>query len=107
MNATTYGPIVLGLAALALVGLLALRRSAKNKAARAAMQVTRMRGTFFRTLVITVVIVAVQAAVWIYSTDITARMVTLAVPALLASVTVARLFAVTTLVERDRKGHQR
>ncbi|MCE7009336.1 hypothetical protein LWC34_41960 [Kibdelosporangium philippinense] len=107
MNLTD--PFVIGLAVLALVGLLALRRTGKNKAATAALQVrevTRMGGTFVRTLFISGVIVAVQAAVWTFSTDTTARVVALAVPALLAGVTVARLFAVTTVVHTKKGGHR-
>jgi hypothetical protein len=103
-------PIVIGLAALALVGLLALRRAGKHRAAKAALQVrevTRMGGTFLRTLFISGVIVAAQAAVLSYTSDATAHAVALVVPALLAGVTVARLFAVTTVVHTTKKGGHR
>lgn len=103
-------PVVIGLAVLGLVGLLALRRTGKNRAARAKLEVrevTRMGGTFVRTLFISAVIVGVQAAVWSYSADTTARVVALVIPALLAGVTVARMFAVSTVVHSPRKGGRR
>jgi hypothetical protein len=99
--------IVLGV--FALVGVLAAFTSGRRAAKRATKgmrEVTRMTGMAFRTLVTTAVITAVQWAIVTNTTDTTTVVLTLAVPALFAGASVARLLAVTEVVHSARRGHR-
>jgi hypothetical protein len=107
MNVLTDNPAALVAVGLALVGLLAIWRSGRNSAARAAGQVrevTRMGGTFLSTVLIAAVIGGIQWAVVAHTSDRTALLMVLGVPALLAGITVARLFAVTTVIQTRNGG---
>lgn len=109
MNLAQIPPAWIALGVLALVGMLAAftsgRRAAKQ-AARGMREVTRMTGMAFRTLVTTAVITAVQWVIVTNTTDTTTVVITLAVPALFAGVSVARLLAVTEVVHSTRRGHR-
>jgi hypothetical protein len=104
---TTSTPdlMLVGLAALALVGVLLALGSARRGARKAAAQargvtteVTRMGGTLARAVGTGAVIVGAQWAVIASTTDPRAWGLALGLPALLAGSAVARLFAVTTVI---------
>src|SRR5918998_2043845 len=97
--------VLVGLAALAVLGVLAAFRSGARSAYRAARQtheVTRMGGNLARALGTTVVIVGMQWAVVTFTSDPRAWGVALGVPALFAGSAIARLFSVTELVHTSR-----
>jgi hypothetical protein len=109
MNALTTHPTALAGIGLALVGLLAIWRSGRRSAVRAAghaHEVTRMSGTFLRIAVIAAVIVGIQWAVVTHTDNPITVALVLGIPALLAGMTVARLMAVTEVIEA-RKGIRR
>lgn len=105
----TQQHLLLGIAVLAMIGLLSTwstgRKSAK-KATRGAREITRMTGNAFRTLFTAAVIVGLQWLTVAKLTNTTAMWVALIVPALLAGASVARLLAVTEIVTTDR-GYRR
>lgn len=87
---------------LCLITVWASGRRSGRRAVKGVREVTRVGGTAVRSLVIGALIVGVQ---WIALrfADTTATLVALALPALLAGVTVARLFAVTEVVHTTRR----
>lgn len=109
---TSSDLMLVGLVALALLGVLLAVGSARRGARKAADQargvtteVTRMGGTLARAVGTGAVIVGVQWAVIAYTTDPRAWGVALGLPALLAGSGVARLFAVTTVIHTGPVGH--
>jgi hypothetical protein len=101
MNPTQLDVLLVGLAALAGIGLIAAFRSGARSAYRVARQtqyVTRMGGNLARSLGTTAVIVGAQWAVVSLTTDPRAWAVALGVPALFAGSVIARLFSVTELL---------
>jgi hypothetical protein len=105
-------PAVVSLGALALVGLVSSWRAGRRSARRAVhgvREVTRLAANTIRALVTAGVIVAVQLATITFTTDATARVVVLVVPAILAGASVARLLAVTELVytSQPKRGRRR
>jgi hypothetical protein len=93
--------VLVGLAALAGLGVLAAFRGGARGAYRVARQtreVTRMGGNLTRALGTTVVIVAVQWLVVSFTSDPRAWGVALGVPALFAGAAIARMFSVTEIV---------
>jgi hypothetical protein len=87
--------------ALAGLGILAAFRSGArsgHRLARRSQEVTRMGGTLARALGIATVIVAVQWAVVLVSSDARAWAVALGVPALFAGAAIARMFSVTEII---------
>jgi hypothetical protein len=101
-------PIVLVvLGALAVVGLVAAATSGRRAAKRAVKgvrEVNRMTAMAFRVLVAAGVITGIQWAIVSNANDIRVIVVTLAVPALLAGASVARMLAVTEVVHSARRG---
>ncbi|MFL6144339.1 MAG: hypothetical protein ACJ72N_21060 [Labedaea sp.] len=108
MNLATQVPTVLiVLGVLAVVGLLAAftsGRRAARQAVKGVREVSRMTGMAFRTLVTTAVITGVQWAIVTNAHDTRVIVITLAVPALFAGASVARLLAVTEVVHSARRG---
>lgn len=105
-------PAVVGLSVLALVGLISSWRAGRRSARRAvhgAREITRLAANTIRALVTAGVIVGVQLATIAFTTDAAARAVVLAVPALLAGASVARLLAVTEVVysAQPKRGRRR
>jgi hypothetical protein len=101
MNPTQLDVMLVGLAALAGMGLIAAFRSGARSAYRVARQtqyVTRMGGNLVRALGTAAVIVGLQWAVVSLTTDPRAWGVALGVPALFAGSVIARLFSVTELL---------
>lgn len=97
----TPGQITIGLLALAGLGLLSIWTSGARtgrKAERATREVTRVAGSAVRTTVTAAVIVAAQWAALTLTRHPAVWAVALALPALFAGVTVARLLAVTEVV---------
>lgn len=93
--------VLVGLAALAGLGVLAAFRSGARgayKVARQTQEVTRMGGNLTRALGTTVVIVAMQWLVVTFTSDPRAWGVALGVPALFAGAAIARMFSVTEIV---------
>lgn len=78
------------------------RRSGR-RSVKGVREITRAGGTALRSVVIGAVIVGAQWIVLRFG-DTTATLVALAIPALLAGVTVGRLFAVTEVVHTTRRG---
>jgi hypothetical protein len=100
--------IVLGvLTVLGALAAFASGRRAAKKAAKGVREVTRMTSMAFRTLVTAAVIVGVQWAIVSNATDTRVIVITLAVPALFAGASVARLLAVTEVVHSARRGGYR
>jgi hypothetical protein len=103
--------VLVGLAALAGLGVLAAFRSGARGAYRVARQtqeVTRMGGNLTRALGTTAVIIAMQWAVVTFTSDPRAWGVALGVPALFAGAAITRMFSVTEIVHtptrrRDRR----
>jgi uncharacterized membrane protein (DUF441 family) len=110
MNLTQIPPAWIALGVLALVGMLAAftsgRRTAKQ-AVKGMREVTRMTSMAFRTVVTTVLITGVQWAIVTHTTNTTTVLITLALPALFAGASVARLLAVTEVVHSTRRGGHR
>ncbi|RZQ64208.1 hypothetical protein [Amycolatopsis suaedae] len=97
------------LGGLAGIGTLAVWRSGRRagvKARRGAREITRMTGNAVRTLVTAALIVAIQyaALLWVKNTTVTA--IVLIVPGLLAGSAVARLLAVTEIVDFGGRHHR-
>jgi hypothetical protein len=99
--------IVLGL--LAVLGALAAfasgRRAAKH-AVKGMREVTRMTGMAVRTLVTAAGITVVQWVLVTHAHDTRVILATLALPALFAGASIARLLAVTELVHSTRGGRR-
>jgi hypothetical protein len=109
MNSTL---ILVGLGALAGLGVVAAFRSGARSAyrvARQTQQVTRMGGNLGRALGTAAVIAGVQWAVVSSTSDPRAWGVVLGVPALFAGAAIARMFSVTELVypPTTYRGHRR
>jgi len=100
MNPTTAPVLVVVLALTGLGVLAAFRSGARSayKVARHTQEVTRMGGNLARALGTAVVIVGVQWAVVLFTTDPRAWGVVLGVPAIFAGAAIARLFSVTELL---------
>lgn len=101
MNPPQLDVMLVGLAALAGIGLIAAFRSGARSAYRVARQtqdVTRMGGNLARALGTAAVIVGAQWAVVSLTTDPRAWGIALGVPALFAGSVIARLFSVTELL---------
>jgi uncharacterized oligopeptide transporter (OPT) family protein len=93
--------LLIGLVVLAGLGVLAAFRSGARgayKVARQTQEVTRMGGLLTRALGTAAVIVGIQWAVVVFTTDPRAWGVALGVPALFAGSVIARLFTVTDIV---------
>lgn len=99
--------VVWGVAALALVGAVALWRAGRSAAARASHRVGREVTRVTQTLVNGAWIgAAIAGAQWVVLTrvgDPAVRVVVLVVPALLAGVTLARVCATTVVVHGPRR----
>ena len=106
MDPMTWTYVLLGLAGLGLVSVFTSGAKTGRKAERATREVTRLSGNAVRTLITAVVIVGVQWAVIELTTDPVILGVTLALPALFAAVTVARLLAVTEVVRTVNAGRR-
>lgn len=94
-------PMTVGLVVLAALGLLYIWTSgarAQHKLDRQVRQATRAAGTAMRALVIGLVIGGVQWAILARADSAATWAAVLGVPALLAGVTVARMFETTTIV---------
>ncbi len=101
MNPTSVSPVLVVVVALAGLGVLAAFRSGAHSAYRVArhtQEVTRMGGTLARALGSAVVIVGVQWAVVLFTSDPRAWGVALGVPALFAGAAIARMFSVTEIL---------
>lgn len=97
--------VVLGvLAVLGALAAFASGRRAARRAAKGVREVSRMTAMVFRTLVTAAVIVGVQWAIVTHHTDTRVILATLALPALFAGASVARLLAVTEVVHSARRG---
>ncbi|HKR50289.1 MAG TPA: hypothetical protein VJT72_12050 [Pseudonocardiaceae bacterium] len=97
--------VLVGLVVLAGLGVLAAFRSGARGAyriARHTQEVTRMGGNLARALGTAAVIVGMQWAVVIFTTDPLAWGVALGVPALFAGSAIARMFSVTELVHNNK-----
>ena len=111
MNQTPGSAVLVVVLALAGLGILAAFRSgARNghRLARRSQEVTRMGGNLVRALGAAVVIVAVQWAVVLFTTDARAWGVVLGIPGLFAGAAIARMFSVTEIIHppthrRDRR----
>lgn len=105
----TQQTLLIALGALALLGVVSAfvsGRRATQRAAKGVREVTRMTGNAVRTLVTATVITVVQWLIVTHTHDTTTVLVTLAVPALFAGVSVARLFAVTEVIHSARGGRR-
>jgi uncharacterized oligopeptide transporter (OPT) family protein len=107
----TPGAVLVVVVALAGLGVLAAFRSGARsayKVARHTQEVTRMGGNLARALGTAVVIVGVQWAVVLFTTDPRAWGVVLGVPALFAGAAIARLFSVPELLhtQTPRRGRR-
>jgi uncharacterized oligopeptide transporter (OPT) family protein len=107
----TPGAVLVVVVALAGLGVLAAFRSGARsayKVARHTQEVTRMGGNLTRALGTAVVVVGVQWAVVLFTTDPRAWGVVLGVPALFAGAAIARLFSVTELLhtQTPRRGRR-
>ena len=101
MNQTPVIPVLVVVLALAGLGVLAAFRSGARNAyqvARHTQEVTRMGGNLARALGTAAVIVAVQWAVVLFTSDPRAWGVALGVPALFAGAAIARLFSITEII---------
>ena len=103
--------VLVGLLVLGGLGVLAAFRSGArsgHRLARQSQEVTRMGSNLLRTLGTAAVIVAVQWAVVLFTSDPRAWGVALGVPALFAGAAIARMFSVTeALHARDYRGGRR
>ncbi|MBV9012612.1 MAG: hypothetical protein JO272_11275 [Pseudonocardiales bacterium] len=107
----TPGAVLIVVLALAGLGILAAFRSGArsgHRLARHSQEVTRMGGNLLRALGTAAVIVAVQWAVVLFTSDPRAWLVALGVPALFAGAAIARMFSVTEIIHppthrRDRR----
>lgn len=111
MNQSSLVPVLVVVVALAGLGVLAAFRSGARSAYRVArhtQEVTRMGGNLVRALGIAAVIVAVQWAVVLFTSDSRAWAVALGVPALFAGTAIARLFSVTEIIHAptQRRGRR-
>lgn len=97
------GGVVVGLC---LLIVWASGRRSGRKSVKAIREVTRASGTVVRSVVAGAVIVGLQWLVLRFGGS-TAMWVALGLPALLAGVTAARLFAVTEVVHTTRRGRGR
>jgi hypothetical protein len=102
MNSQIPGSAVLVVVvALAALGVLAAFRGGArsgHRLARHSQEVTRMGGNLARALSTSAVIVAVQWAVVLFTSDPRAWGVALGVPALFAGAAIARLLSVTEII---------
>ena len=101
MSQTPDGAMLIVVMALAGLGILAAFRSGArsgHRLARHSQEVTRMGGNLLRALGTAGVIVAVQWAVVLFTTDPRAWAVALGVPALFAGAAIARMFSVTEII---------
>lgn len=101
MNPTQFDLVLVGLAALASLGVIAAFRSGARsgyQVARHTQHVTRMGGNLARALGTAAVIVGMQWAVVSLTSDPRAWGVALGVPALFAGSVIARMFSVTELL---------
>jgi hypothetical protein len=97
----TYTQLMIALGGLAGIGVLAtlsFARSASRGAARGLRQTTSAIGSLVRTLIAASVITGIQWAIAANVHDWRVLVAVLAVPALLAGRTVARMFAVSEFV---------
>jgi hypothetical protein len=106
----THQPLIIAVGALAVIGLLAMpsggRRKAR-KAAHAAEETARAVSLLGRVLIAAAVIAGGQFAVIRFAhNNLTLLVCVLAVPALLAAVTVVKALTLTTMTT-GRKGHHR
>ncbi|MDQ3763357.1 MAG: hypothetical protein M3460_17535 [Actinomycetota bacterium] len=111
MNQTSVVPVLVVVMALAGLGVLAAFRSGARstyQVARHTQEVTQMGGNLVRALGIAAVIVAMQWAVVLFTSDPRAWAVALGVPALFAGAAIARLFSVTEIIHTPthRRGRQ-
>jgi hypothetical protein len=101
MNQTTSSTVLIIMVALAGLGVLAAFRSGArtgHRLARHSQEVTRISGNLARALGIAAVIVAVQWAVIMLTSDPRAWGLVLGIPALFAGAAIARMFSVTEII---------
>jgi hypothetical protein len=112
MSQTPGSAVLIVVVALAGLGILATFRSGArsgHRLARHSQQVTRMGGNLARALGTAAVIVAVQWAVVLFTSDARAWGVALGIPGLFAGAAIARMFSVTEIIHppthprRDRR----
>ncbi|MGH3711490.1 MAG: hypothetical protein ACRDRQ_26070 [Pseudonocardiaceae bacterium] len=111
MTSSHLDALLVVLVALAGLGaLVAFRSGARSayKVARHSQEVTRMGGNLGRALGTAAVIVAVQWAVVLFTSDARAWGVALGIPGLFAGAAIARMFSVTEIIhpptrKRDRR----
>jgi protein-S-isoprenylcysteine O-methyltransferase Ste14 len=104
MSQTSGSAVLIGVLALAGLGMLVAFRSGArsgHRLARHSQEVTRMGGNLVRALGAAVLIVAVQWAVVWFTSDPRAWAVVLGVPALFAGSAIARMFSVTEIIYPD------
>ena len=111
MNQASVVPMLVVMLALAGLGVLVAFRSGArsgHRIARHTQEVTRMGGNLTRALGTAAVIVAVQWAVMLFTSDPRAWAVALGVPALFAGAAIARLSSVTEIIHTPtpRKGRR-
>jgi hypothetical protein len=100
--------VVLGvLAGIGVLAAIGYTRRAGRKAARGMRQATRITGSIVRSLTAAAVITGLEWAIATYVHDWRVLVGVLALPALLAGATVARMFSVTELVSTRRGGGYR
>jgi hypothetical protein len=105
----THPQLLIALGVLAGFGLLAMwayARRASRKATKGLREVSRMTGNIARATVTAAVIVGLQLVIVTHVTDWRVLAGVLALPALLAGATVARMFAVTEVVYRRGGGRR-
>lgn len=104
----TTQQLLIAAAVLAVIGLLTVFNSGRRHAARSLdgmRRVTRLGGTAFRAVFTAAVIVGIEWFVVAKFADNTGLLLgVLAVPALFAGASIARLLAVTEVVHTDRWG---
>lgn len=93
-----------GLAVVGALAALTSGRRAAKRAAKGVREVNRMTAMAFRTLVAGGVITGIQWLVTTHATDPRVIVPTLAVPAVVAGMSVARALAVTEVVHSARRG---
>ena len=101
MNQASVVPMLVVMLALAGLGVLVAFRSGArsgHRIARHTQEVTRMGGNLTRALGTAAVIVTVQWAVMLFTSEPRAWAVALGIPALFAGAAIARLFCVTEII---------
>ena len=105
MSQSPGGVVLVGLVVLAGLGVMAAFRSGARgayKLARQTQEATRMGGNLARALGTAAVIVGIQWAVVVFTSDPRAWGVALGVPALFAGSVIARMFSVTEIMHGSK-----